>query len=161
MLAGNSGRHNRALGRSGVSYCLMEQPSPSHRYRALVIDDDAFVRSFVRHVLEKQGFEVYVAQDGRAAASIYNEHTDFSLIVTDILMPTVDGIDFILKIRRAAAPRLRQPKIIAISGGGAIDAELYLEDAKGLGADETLKKPFSVIDLIEALSRLGFESLSQ
>src|SRR5262249_53355350 len=96
--------------------------------------------------------------DGRAAASIYNEHADFSLIVTDILMPAADGIDFILKIRRAAAPRSRQAKIIAISGGGAIEAELYLRNAEGLGADETLEKPFSALDLTEALSRLGFES---
>jgi CheY-like chemotaxis protein len=136
----------------------MGQALPKHRYRALVVDDDAFVRNFVREVLTEQGFEVHVADDGKTAASMYDRHPDFSLIVTDILMPAADGIDFILKIRRRTAAGAAQPKIIAISGGGFIGAEEYLESARGLGADATLEKPFSSLDLTEALSQLGFES---
>ena len=135
----------------------MGQASSSRRHLALVVDDDALVQNFVRAVLEGQGFEVYVADDGKTAASIYEEHSDFSLIVTDILMPDADGIALILKIRRGTAGAA-QPKIIAISGGGFIEAEEYLESARGLGADVTLAKPFSALDLAKALSRLGFES---
>ena len=72
-------------------------------------------------------------------------------------MPDADGIALILKIRRGTAGAA-QPKIIAISGGGFIEAEEYLESARGLGADVTLAKPFSALDLTKALSRLGFES---
>ena len=120
-------------------------------------DDDPFVRTFVRAVLEKQGFEVFAAQDGQTALSIYNSRRDFSLIVTDIVMPAGDGIDLILKIRRGTAPQ-EQPKIIAISGGGYVQADLYLESARGLGADVALEKPFSALDLTDALSHLGFET---
>ena len=133
----------------------MAQASPGHR--ALVVDDDELVQNFVRAVLEGQGFEVYVADDGKTATSIYEKHSDFSLVVTDILMPNADGIALILKIRHGAAGAA-QPKIIAISGGGFIKAEEYLESARELGADVTLAKPFSVLDLLNALSRLGFGS---
>src|SRR5262245_27945662 len=131
----------------------MAQSSPG---RALVVDDDELVQNFVRSVLEGQGFEVYVAGDGKTATSIYEKHSDFSLVVTDILMPDADGIALIMNIRQgtAGAP---QPKIIAISGGGFIKAEEYLESAGELGADVTLTKPFSALDLMNALSGLGFE----
>src|SRR5215468_10221730 len=119
----------------------MRQLSPERR-RALVVDDDEFVRDFIREVLAGSGFEVYVAADGDTAASIYESRPDLSLIVTDILMPAADGISFILKIRRRT-DGADGPKIIAISGGGTVQAELYLESAKGLGADLTLQKPFS------------------
>ena len=130
----------------------MRQLSPERR-RALVVDDDEFVRDFIREVLAGSGFEVYVAADGETAASIYESRPDLSLIVTDILMPAADGISFILKIRRRT-DGANGPKIIAISGGGSVQAELYLESAKGLGADLTLQKPFSHTDLRDALSRL-------
>ena len=55
----------------------MGQASSSRRL-ALVVDDDALVQNFVRAVLEGHGFEVYVADDGKTAASIYEEHSDFS-----------------------------------------------------------------------------------
>ena len=135
----------------------MGQALPSRRFLALVVDDNDFVRNFVREILEEQGFEVYVAEDGKTAASIYNKRSDFSLVVTDVLMPAGDGIDFILKIRYGTAAGAAQPKIIAISGGGFIEAEEYLESARSLGADTTLKKPFSARDLTGALSQLGFD----
>src|SRR5262249_52125135 len=109
-----------------VSYRSMGQALPSRRFLALVVDDNDFVRNFVREILEEQGFEVYVAEDGKTAASIYNKRSDFSLVVTDVLMPAGDGIDFILKIRYGTAAGAAQPKIIAISGGGFIEAEEYL-----------------------------------
>jgi CheY-like chemotaxis protein len=122
---------------------------------ALVVDDDEFVQRFVRQILVNEGFEVYVADGGKAALEMYDNHPDLSLIVTDILMPETDGIALILQMRTRIAA-VTQPKIIAMSGGGAIRADVYLEAVSGLGADETLKKPFSVTDMREALSRLGF-----
>ena len=137
----------------------MRQLSQNPHRRALVVDDDELVRNFIREVLAARGFEVYVAGDGETAASIYESRPDLSLIVTDILMPAADGISFILKIRRLGqGGGAHRPKIIAISGGGTVHAELYLESAKGLGADLTLQKPFSLTDLTEALARLDFSA---
>ena len=135
----------------------MRQALPTRRYVALVVDDDEYVRGFVREVLEKEGFEVHIAEGGKTGISIYEKQPDLSLIVTDILMPEADGIDFIFQIRHRTATGAAQPKIIAISGGGSIEAQVYLEDAKGLGADVTIEKPFSAFDLREALSHLGFD----
>ena len=75
--------------------------------------------------------------------------------MTDILMPSGDGIGLILKVRGEAGRE--QPKIIAISGGGVVQADLYLQDAKGLGADAILTKPFSSFDLMRTVARLGFK----
>lgn len=127
---------------------------------ALVVDDDEFVQRFVRQILENEGFVVYLAEGGRAAVEVYDNHPGLSLIVTDILMPETDGIDLILQMRNRTGSGAIQPKIIAMSGGGAIGADVYLEAVAGLGADETLKKPFSIMDMREALSRLGFDSTS-
>src|SRR5262249_13548977 len=109
----------------------MTQASP--RRRALAVDDDELVQDFVRAVLEGQDFEVYVADDGKTATSIYEKHPDFSLVVTDILMPNADGIALILKIRQTAGTT--QPKIIAISGGGFIKAGEEFEKDRGMGGD--------------------------
>jgi CheY-like chemotaxis protein len=135
----------------------MRQELPSRHRVALVVDDDEFVQRFVQQVLENDGFEVYLAESGKTALEMYDNHPGLSLIVTDILMPDTDGIDFILQIRNRPAADAMRPKIIAMSGGGSINADVYLEAVTGLGADETLKKPFSIMDLRQALSRLGFD----
>src|SRR5215813_6058050 len=127
----------------------MSRPETPGRRTALVVDDNAFVRNFVREVLENHGFKVYVATDGRTAASIYDSNPGLSVIVTDILMPAADGIGFIFKVRHTGISAFSQPKIIAISGGGEVSSELYLEDAQSFGADAALAKPFSDRDLTE------------
>jgi CheY-like chemotaxis protein len=133
---------------------LWTMESQDRHRSALVVDDDDFVRNFVCEALETWGFEVYAAEDGKTAAAILAEHHDISLIVTDILMPSGDGIGLILKVRGDAGNA--QPKIIAISGGGVIQADLYLQNARGLGADASLSKPFSSHELMRTVARLGF-----
>ena len=111
----------------------------------LVIDDEAQIRMLFRTALEAVGYRVLTAENGRHALNVL-AHQDVDLILVDIYMPGMDGLELI--------PRLReiQPasKIIAMSGGsGEWDA---FDIAKDLGVNHTLKKPFSPRELLEAIS---------
>jgi len=81
--------------------------------RILLIDDDAPVRRTLRKMLERQGYEVEEAPDGKAGLTLYQENPA-DLIITDLIMPEMEGIETIMELRR----RFPDVKIIAMSGGG-------------------------------------------
>jgi DNA-binding response OmpR family regulator len=113
----------------------------------LVVEDDAMMREGVAMLLRRRGFRVVVACDGRAGLSAA-KHARPDIALTDIIMPELDGIGFIMALRRAH-PAI---KIIAMSGGGRMGNSDYLSIAAKLGADATLAKPFSGDDLAAVLS---------
>jgi CheY-like chemotaxis protein len=117
--------------------------------RILVIDDSKFMRVLVRGFLEGAGYEVEEASDGGEGIGVYREKS-IDLIITDLIMPNKEGIETIGELR-AEFPEI---KIIAMSGGGSVEAESYLQMAKMLGANHTLTKPFEEEALLEAVRRL-------
>jgi CheY-like chemotaxis protein len=120
--------------------------------RILVIDDDELVRLTVRGILERAGHAVEEARDGSEGLVRATELRP-DLILTDILMPNQDGIEFILKLRQADP----KAKIIAMSGGGSLQPVQLLVMAKELGADECLPKPFARAALLAKVELcLGF-----
>jgi CheY-like chemotaxis protein len=126
----------------------------SKKKDALVVDDDPHVRDFIREVLEEMNFNVFTAGDGLAAEAILNMQPGIVLIVTDIIMPEEEGILFIRNVRRRVNFNDVAPRILAISGSSRYVAD-YLEDAKILGADKTLSKPFTDSDLKAAVQSLN------
>lgn len=115
----------------------------------LLIDDMNGVRSSLTTVLTTAGHRVVEAGDGEAGLQKAQEQA-FDLVITDIIMPKVDGSEVIvaLKARDKGLP------ILAISGGGAsVNAENALMLARGT-ADAVLSKPFSRGDLLEAVDQL-------
>jgi CheY-like chemotaxis protein len=125
----------------------------------LVIDDEPDVRDAVKRVLDRAGYTVRTADSGVGAlADLESVHTD--VVITDIIMPKVDGVQVIESIRKAF-PSVR---IIAISGGGnfgitayqptAITTTAYLASAEQAGAHLVLTKPFESIDLIQAIDKV-------
>ena len=117
--------------------------------RALVIDDDELARGTLSTMLEAAGFEVLQAEDGKRGLDIFRASAP-GLVVTDILMPNKEGIETILELRRLD----REVKIIAVSGGGRVGANQFLEVAQKLGADEVLSKPFSRARLADLARKL-------
>ena len=123
--------------------------------KILLIDDEDDLREFVAIALNYHGHEVTEARSGRvitdppagaAAAS------DFDLIITDLVMPDSEGLETIVAARKAHPTG----KIIAISGGnrGAAGSGVdYLRQARLLGADATLGKPFSTADLFRTVEQ--------
>jgi two-component system response regulator (stage 0 sporulation protein F) len=109
----------------------------------LVIDDQDAVRTLLRTVLERAGHEVTEAPNGRLGLAVYREKPA-DLVITDILMPEMNGLDMIRELTRA----FLNVKVIAISG--ASDPRT-LNAAKLLGVRRTLRKPFNMDALLKAV----------
>ena len=116
----------------------------------LLIDDDELILKSLSRFLEIHGHHVTTAQDGTGIGRLLDRES-FDLIITDILMPDTDGIHIILNIRH---DKNMSVPILAISGGGRKDADLYLESAESLGASAILKKPFTNEELLNMVGRL-------
>jgi CheY-like chemotaxis protein len=115
----------------------------------LVVDDDDGVRDLLKVILEREGYHVATAADGKEAIRQHRQKPS-DLIITDIIMPEQEGLKTIFDIRREN-PNVR---IIAISGGGQYGLGDYLDAASELGADATFSKPFDRIDLLLAVRKL-------
>jgi DNA-binding response OmpR family regulator len=108
----------------------------------LVIEDDPHVLEVLRALLVRRGYEVLTAADGRAGVACI-ERSPVDLVITDVLMPDIDGIETIALIRKTN-PTL---PVIAMSGGHQIEPEYYLRLATALGAARGLLKPFAAAEL--------------
>ena len=117
--------------------------------RILVIDDDAMLRSAVRRILERAGYDVLEAGDGAAGLQLHREQGP-DVVIVDIFMPELDGLEFIRDLR-GVAPGAR---IIAISGGGRSGKTDLLKDAAVFGAERILLKPFEMTELLAAVREL-------
>ncbi len=120
--------------------------------RILVVEDDVHVRAFLSGILMKQGHRVLEANEGAEALNIVTQES-IDCVITDILMPGIEGIELIRDLRR------EQPeiKIIAISGGGRVDATQYLHMAEDLGADRVIIKPFDPQQILDTVDVLFWE----
>jgi len=115
--------------------------------RILVIEHDATACITVQQILTAQGYEVFVAQDGRAGTDLCR-HTQFDLVDTDLIMPDKEGLETFRELRA----NVEDLKIIAMSGGGRIGTKNLLQVARLLGADDILPKPFEEAELLEKVS---------
>lgn len=115
----------------------------------LVIEDDRLYASYLKELLETRDFDVTLAHDGVEGIAAVRARRP-ALILTDILMPELDGIELIRAVRDEEHP----PPIIAISGGGRVDAEMYLKLALQLGAQRAFRKPVPDETLCDAIGEL-------
>jgi CheY-like chemotaxis protein len=114
--------------------------------RILIIDDEAQIRSMLKLMLERDGYEVAEAPDGIEGIRIYRQNPA-DLIITDLIMPNKDGIGVIIDLKK----EFPNVKIIAMSGGGLNKPEGYLKGAKKLGAACTLTKPIDRGEMLRAI----------
>ena len=117
--------------------------------RILVIDDDDQYREMLQDTLQREGYEVTGAPDGEVGLRLQHQQ-QFDLVITDIIMPNKEGIGTIMELRKHY-PEL---KIIAISGGGKLVPNDYLEIAEKLGANCSLAKPFKRAEFLGTVSDL-------
>jgi two-component system chemotaxis response regulator CheY len=117
--------------------------------RILVVDDDDSFREMMRETLERSGYGVQDAPNGRVALELHRQRQS-ELIIIDLIMPVQEGLQTIAELRRVD-PGV---KIIAVSGGGFMPPETNLAVAKRLGADLALPKLFLQEEILGAISRL-------
>ncbi len=112
----------------------------------LIIDDDVHVLGMLKKMLEHEGYDVITAPDGKEGIRSYRENPA-DLIITDLLMPEKDGIETIIELRRD----FPEVHIIAISGGGRIDAKDHLKVAQQFEVQYTFSKPVERKELQRAI----------
>jgi len=117
--------------------------------KILIVDDEVNLALGMLKVLTMYNHEAWVSKNGNEAWDFLSTHP-VDVIITDIIMPQMDGIELIMKIKETY-PDIR---MIAISGGGRITAEDHLYGAKRLGADAILKKPFSMNEILDILGKI-------
>ncbi len=103
--------------------------------RILLVDDEQSVQTLLTYPLRKEGYEVVTAADGQEALDRFAEHR-FDLVVLDIMLPKLDGIEVCRRLRT----RSQVPIIMLTAKGDEIDKVVGLE----MGADDYITKPFSV-----------------
>ncbi len=110
-----------------------------NKTKILVVDDDKHISEVVKLYLEKEGFDVYVAEDGIEAVNKFKS-VQPKLVILDIMLPGMDGMQVCNEIRRID----NTPIIMLSAKGEVFDKVLLLE----LGADDYLVKPFEPKELI-------------
>lgn len=115
--------------------------------RILVIDDEELSLFTMREILEDAGHTVETAGDGMAGLALQRSQA-FDLVITDMVMPRMEGIELIAEIRgtNSSIP------ILAISGSGRSHNTDFLELARRRGANAGLIKPFSEDDLLNVIA---------
>ncbi len=108
--------------------------------RILVVEDEKRIADFLGRGLESAGYAVDLAPDGRSALDLVHT-TEYDLIVLDLGLPDIDGMEVLQKIRNRKA----SPPVLILSARGAVD-----DRVKGLeqGADDYLTKPFAFVELL-------------
>ena len=114
--------------------------------RILVIDDEELMLTFLKDLLEAEGYEVLTAANGAEGLALF-ESDPVDLVITDIIMPVKDGLDTILELKKKSPDF----PVIAISAGGNIPKERYLAVAGYMKNTKTLAKPFTRDELISAV----------
>lgn len=118
--------------------------------RVLVVDDDELVRFLVREVLESAGHEVITANNGAEALEVLQDSL-VDVVLLDILMPTVDGVEFLIQHRA----NFCSVPVIAMSGGGKfVDLDYLQKVMRFLGARSFIAKPFTSSTLEHRVSEL-------
>jgi len=114
----------------------------------LIADDEPRITELIKDFLLAAGYDTLVAYDGEEALKIYNEHSEISLIILDIMMPEMDGWQVCREIRKTS----NKPVILLTARSEEFDQLMGFE----CGADDYVTKPFSpavLVKRIEALLR--------
>lgn len=116
------------------------------QYKILVVDDEPDIRELLKIVLEKDGYAVIEAENGEQAVELVKSDASLSLVIMDIMMPKMDGVDATAEIRAASS----LPILFLTAKSADTDKVL----AFGSGGDDYIVKPFYATDLKLRVSAL-------
>ena len=121
----------------------------SAAFKALVCDDDVTFRTIVRKVLEERGLEVVEACDGQEATNLFLKE-EFDLVITDFLMPKIDGLQVVRNVKLSASRGENVPVILM----SAISKVHIEQELAGVAPDYYLNKPFKPRKLAKILDKV-------
>lgn len=117
----------------------------------LIAEDSQDTREMLKRAFEVKGYRVYVASNGQEALDLTQKYTP-NLIVVDLNMPVLDGLEMVRYVRELKGPTEQVP-IVAMT---AYDVYGMEEAARESGCNEYLSKPFDLKELDRVLRSLGF-----
>lgn len=120
-----------------------------NKIKVLIVDDNQSFLAMLSEFLSNNGYIVMPTADGKEAQKQFPEFMP-DIVLTDIVMPGVDGIELLLGLR-SINPDI---KVIVMSGGNRGHADTYLHMADKLGANVVLNKPFELSNLLEQVKKL-------
>jgi CheY-like chemotaxis protein len=116
----------------------------------LLVDDEELLRAGVQEMLEMSGYTVITATNGHEAMVCLKQHT-IDLVITDLVMPKMDGVDFVEQLRQTWP----DVPVIVVSGSTRNIMQRYgIESIQVPGADASLSKPFKGVDLMSQIKEL-------
>ena len=119
--------------------------------RILIADDETALLHTMAFTLKRKGFDVEIVEDGESAFKMimkaYQKNTFYDLIITDIQMPGMSGLELVQKIRQAGI----YTQVLAITGFGTMNMVVDLMRA---GFKDYLDKPFTMNEFIERIIKL-------
>ncbi len=117
--------------------------------KILVVDDNKKFLAMLSEYLNDNGFVVEISDNGNEALKKFADFIP-DIVITDIVMPDIDGIELLLQLRKTNP----DVKVIVMSGGNRGHADAYLHMADKLGANAILNKPFELEELMQAIKNL-------
>lgn len=111
----------------------------------VVVDDDLAMQKLLAAFLEMRGCNIETFTRGVEAVRYIEEKSNIDLVITDIFMPEMDGIELVTTVKRINS----MIRIIAISSGGELNYKNVTDIAVKLGADAKLNKPFMLDELVQ------------
>jgi len=121
--------------------------------KILVVDDKEEISKVLNRILESKGHKIDLCSNGEEASQMYDDN-DYDLVVTDILMPEKDGLEFSSYIREKEKNTDMHTPIIAITGGGTVVSADMAHEAAKIYADDILIKPFNSETFITSVEKL-------
>ncbi len=111
---------------------------PSAGVSVLVVDDEPHIGRIIRTRLEQDGFVVHLAEHGQEALALLQQHPSIALVLLDLMMPGMSGID-VLRVLRSDVRWTALPCIVLTAAG----QDAQLREVEALGVSEIMTKPFS------------------
>lgn len=116
------------------------------RGRLLLVEDEAVLRRLIAEFLRGEGFDVVEAADGTQGAELYAGHSPFDLVLLDLNLPFLSGVEV---CRRIKALRPQQPVLIC----SAAILDWHIDALRAMDVDQFLTKPYHPMDLLERIRR--------
>ena len=119
--------------------------------RALIVDDSSFIREYLKHLLDRMGVVCEEAANGSDALTVLAAQQEFDLMLLDVNMPVMNGLDCVKALREAKlGPEMKVMMVTTEAD------HTFITTALDNGADEFLMKPFTPESLREKMLLLGF-----
>jgi two-component system chemotaxis response regulator CheY len=119
--------------------------------KVLIVDDSSFIREYLRHLLNRMGVACEEAADGSAALEVLSAQQEFDLMLLDVNMPVMSGLECVKVLRQAKLQPTMKVMMVTTEADNS-----FISRALDNGADEFLMKPFTPESLREKMMLLGF-----